>query len=95
MVSLQESKEVVMIVSKITSKGQVTLPKKIREYLKVDVSDTIEFTLLEGGKVLITSEKKSAEALFGMLNHRKTGKRVTVEEMDAAVKNQRKKRHAG
>jgi AbrB family looped-hinge helix DNA binding protein len=84
-----------MIVSKITSKGQITIPKIIREYLKVDVSDTIEFTLLEDGKVLITSEKKSAKALFGMLNHRKPVKPVKLGEMDAAIRKRRIKRHTG
>ena len=83
-----------MIVSKITSKGQITIPKIIRKYLKVDVSDTIEFTLLEDGKVLITSEKKSATALFGMLNHRKPAKPVNLEEMDAAIRDRRIKRHS-
>jgi antitoxin PrlF len=45
-----------MIISKITAKGQITIPKKIRDFLKVNTSDTIEFTLLEEGKVLITWE---------------------------------------
>lgn len=59
----------------------------------MDVSDTIEFTLLEEGKVLITSEKKSATELFGMLNHRKPLKPVTPEEMDAAISKRRAKSH--
>jgi AbrB family looped-hinge helix DNA binding protein len=83
-----------MIISKITAKGQVTIPKTVREFLKVNVSDKIEFTLLEEGKVLITSEQKSADALFGMLNHRKRSKPVTPEEMDAVIRERRQKRNA-
>lgn len=84
-----------MIASKITAKGQITIPKTIREFLNVDVSDTIQFTLQEDGKVLITSEKTSAKALFGMLNHRKRSKPVPVDEMEAAIRDRRRKRHAG
>lgn len=82
-----------MIISKITAKGQITIPKKIRDFLKVKISDTIEFTLLEEGKVLITSEQKSAEALFGMLKHRKPSQPVTPEEMDDAIRDRRQKRN--
>jgi AbrB family looped-hinge helix DNA binding protein len=75
-----------MIISKITAKGQVTIPKRIRDFLKVNASDKIEFTLLEEGKVLITSEQKSADALFGMLKHRKRSQPVTPEEMDVIIR---------
>ncbi len=81
-----------MIASKITSKGQITIPKKIRDFLNVDVSDVIEFTLLEDGKVLISSEKKSAEPLFGMFNHKKRPKPVSLAEMEKAIHDRRKKR---
>jgi len=81
-----------MIVAKVTSKGQVTIPKKIREFLNIDAQDKIEFTLLEQGKVLITSEQNSARTLFGMLKHRKLIEPVSVEQMDAAVQDMRKKR---
>ena len=84
-----------MIGSKLTSKGQVTIPKKIREFLNIGASDKIEFTPLENGQVLITAEKQSAKALFGMLKHRKLCKPVTVEEMDAALREHRRKRTAG
>ena len=39
-----------MLTSKFTSHGRITIPQIIREYLKVDVSDTIEFTLMEDEK---------------------------------------------
>jgi AbrB family looped-hinge helix DNA binding protein len=81
-----------MIISKISSKGQVTIPKKIREILNIDVSGKIGFTLLENGKVLITSEQNSAKMLFGILKHRKPSKAVPVEEMKAAVRERRCKR---
>jgi AbrB family looped-hinge helix DNA binding protein len=80
-----------MIVSKITSKGQVTIPKKIREFLNVGALSKIEFTLLENGKVMITREQHSAKALFGMLKHRKLPAPVSVEEMNEIVYKRRLK----
>ncbi|MBW2369909.1 MAG: type II toxin-antitoxin system PrlF family antitoxin [Deltaproteobacteria bacterium] len=77
-------------MSKITSKGQVTIPKKIREFLKVGISDKIEFTPLEKGKVLLSIEQKPAKALFGMLRHRKQSKPVSVLEMESAIRKRRR-----
>lgn len=60
-----------MITGTISSKGQVTLPKEIREFLKVGASEKISFIPLEEGKVLVTKKQHTAADLFGMLNHRK------------------------
>lgn len=38
--------------AKVTSKGQVTLPKAIRDALGLDESSTVEFTLTDGGAVM-------------------------------------------
>ncbi len=78
-----------MITSKITAKGQLTLPKAIREFLNVDIADRIEFTLLEDGKVLITGKKRPARKLFGILKHKKRPNPVSPEEMDLAIKKRR------
>ena len=83
-----------MISSKITSKGQITIPRKIREFLDVDASDSIEFIPLENGKVLISSKRQSASALFGLLNHKRRSRPVTTEEMDTVIQNRRRKRNA-
>lgn len=37
------------MTAKITSKGQVTIPRKIRDELK---SDTVEFEVVEGGVLI-------------------------------------------
>ena len=41
-----------MVQSIVTSKGQTTIPKKIREFLKVHPNDRL-FYLLEDGKVVL------------------------------------------
>ncbi|MBU0987284.1 MAG: type II toxin-antitoxin system PrlF family antitoxin [Proteobacteria bacterium] len=81
-----------MITGTITSKGQITVPKKIREFLNVKSSDEIVFIPLEDGRVLMTSKKQPATALFGMLKHRKPAKPVSLEKMDAAIRKRREKR---
>ena len=81
-----------MLNSVITSKGQVTIPKKIREFLKVRTSDKIIFTTIEAGKVLITTRQISASALFGMLKHRKPARPVSLNEMDSAIRKRRVER---
>jgi len=72
-----------MIIGTISSKGQVTVPKKIREFLQVGTYDKI---------VLITGKRKPAKALFGMLKHRGFKKPVSIQQMDDAIKQRRAKR---
>jgi AbrB family looped-hinge helix DNA binding protein len=81
-----------MIISTISSKGQVTIPKKIRVFLKLGTYDKIVFIPLEEGKVLITSKQNPAKALFGMLKHRKLSKPVSIEEMKNSIRERRTKR---
>jgi AbrB family looped-hinge helix DNA binding protein len=82
-----------MITGTISSKGQVTIPKKIRQVLRVQAYDKIVFIPLEDGKVMITTRQNPATALFGMLKHRKTKKSVSVKDMDSAIRKRRAKRH--
>ena len=81
-----------MITSTISSKGQVTIPKKIREFLKLETFDKIVFIPLEEGKVIITNKHSPVSELFGMLKHRKPKKPVSVEEMEAAIHKKRAER---
>jgi len=81
-----------MITGTISSKGQITIPKKIRELLKVDTSDKIIFIPLEDRKVMITIKQNPATALFGMLKHRRPARPVSLEKMEAAIQKRRAKR---
>ena len=81
-----------MITSTMTSKGQITVPKKIREFLGVGDSDKLSFTPLEDGNVLLSVEHPSAEILFGMLRNRQHSKPVSIEEMEAAILKRRLQR---
>ena len=83
-----------MIISTISSKGQVTIPKKIREFLQLGTYDKIVFIPMEKGKVLITSKQNPAKALFGMLKHRRLKKSVSIEEIKSSIRKRRTQRGA-
>lgn len=67
----------------ITSKGQVTLPKVIRDRLHLEPGDRIEF-ILEGDDALrVAPVTASVTQLKGMLS--KPDVPVTLQEMDEAI----------
>lgn len=70
--------------SKLTSKGQTTIPVEIREHLKLKPGDLLEFVPQEHG-VLIKARNRSALDLVGILGPPPNGRSVTVEEMEEAI----------
>jgi AbrB family looped-hinge helix DNA binding protein len=90
--NVSANRENEMEISTISSKGQVTIPKKIRDYLNVRTFDKIVFIPLKDGQVLITTKQNSATSLFGMLKHRKPKKPVSIEEMEGIIRVRRAKR---
>jgi AbrB family looped-hinge helix DNA binding protein len=73
-----------MSTATITSKGQVTIPKAIRQHLRVAEGDRVEFRVGEDGAVRLAPLSRSVRDLYGML-HRPGRKPVSVEEMDEAI----------
>ena len=64
----------------LTSKGQTTIPKDIRDSLGMKSGDRIMFTLMPDGTVLMRLKNKSVMRLAGSL--RKKGKRaVPVDQL--------------
>jgi AbrB family looped-hinge helix DNA binding protein len=64
----------------LTSKGQTTIPKAIRDSLSMKPGDRMTFTLLPDGTVLLRIKNKSALALAGRLR-RQGRKRLPVEDL--------------
>ncbi len=54
----------------VTSKGQITIPKKIRDDLCIKAGDRLAFTLLPDGAVLMRVKNKSVMTLAGSLRKR-------------------------
>ncbi|KAF3887014.1 MULTISPECIES: AbrB/MazE/SpoVT family DNA-binding domain-containing protein [Nostocales] len=73
-----------MSIATVTIKGQVTIPKEIRDYLKLDTGSKIEFVVDENGDVKIVPLNVPIEALSGFL-HRPGMTAATIEDMEAAI----------
>ncbi len=71
------------MVSTITSKGQLTLPKKIRKKLNVHSGDKVEFLIDEDDNVLILPVKTSMIKLKGMVPP--PTKKVSLQDMEDAI----------
>jgi antitoxin PrlF len=66
--------------STLTSKGQTTIPKGIRDKLAMKSGDRMTFTLMPDGTVLMRVKNKSVLGLAGVL-HRKGKKPVPIEQL--------------
>jgi antitoxin PrlF len=64
--------------STLTSKGQTTIPKAIRDSLRMKTGDRMTFTLMPDGVVLMRVKNKRVADLAGLL-HKKGRKPVPVE----------------
>jgi len=85
-----------MPTATVTSKGQITIPKPIRERLKLKAGDQIDFVTDETGRVVLEPGSSELTDLRGML--RREGRPpVSLAEMDAAIARHvtRKERRSG
>jgi AbrB family looped-hinge helix DNA binding protein len=69
-----------MPTTTVTSKGQVTLPKKVREALRIRPGDRIDFVVDEKGDVRLRAANLDVSELRGLLQ-RPERKPVTLEAM--------------
>ena len=70
-----------MITSAITSKGQTTLPKPVREALRVGAGDRVRYVILDNEVRVLPV--RPVGRLFGALKH--DSRPVTLEDMERAV----------
>ncbi len=68
----------------ITSEGQVTIPKEIRDYLKLEIGSKIDFAIDAEGMVKIIPVNISVKALSGILR-RPNSPAATIEDMESAI----------
>jgi antitoxin PrlF len=73
-----------MPVATLTSKGQTTIPKEIRDLLGLAAGDKLDFVVESDGRVVLRPATQDVRELKGML--RKKGRKpVSLEEMDRAI----------
>jgi antitoxin PrlF len=71
------------MVSTLTSKGQLTIPKSIRKKFKLHQGDKIEFFVDNEGSIVLVPIKSSVKELKGMVPAPE--KNVSLEEMREAI----------
>ena len=75
------------IQSKVTSKGQVTLPKTLRSKLGIQAGDRLEFALEPNDRVSFSKKKTpGASAGCGKRFVSLNGKPPTVERMNEGIR---------
>lgn len=69
--------------AKLTSKGQITVPKAVREALRVGPGDQLVFHVHRDGRVTIEAATVDLLSLRGILKPKVRG--VTIEQMQEAI----------
>lgn len=80
-----------MTMATITSKGQITIPKDIRDRLLLRNGDKVDFTITDQGEVLLRPLSKRVGDLFGRL-HRSAREPLSVADMDTAIRSKIRER---
>lgn len=78
--------------SKITSKGQVTVPEAVRRSLGLAEGDRLQWEATGAGRVEVRKVEGRLSALVGLLG--KPRRSATIAEMDQAVRKRFRDRHA-
>jgi len=68
----------------VTSKGQITIPVRVRIALGIEPGDRVEFVELEKGQFAMIAATRSVRELKGLFYDRRR-KPVTIEEMNATI----------
>jgi len=63
----------------VTSKGQITIPVRIRKTMSLKAQDRVVFTRLTDGTVVMRAKTRSITALAGSVPKR--AKKVRIEDM--------------
>jgi AbrB family looped-hinge helix DNA binding protein len=67
----------------LTSKGRITIPKAVRDSLKLHVGDRLEFFVDADGSVRIVPATRPVTALKSLLP--RPARALSQEEIDAAI----------
>jgi antitoxin PrlF len=76
----------------LTSKGQVTLPKEIRDRLGLDAGSTLDFQVLPDNTITARAVRPDARRIRGLLKSPHVAP-LTVEQMDDGVARHLREKH--
>jgi antitoxin PrlF len=77
----------------VTSKGQITIPKDVRERLGLEAGDRVVFVVQSDRDVVLKPAKTDVRELYGML-YRKGRRPRSLEEMDEGIARSLAEKHA-
>lgn len=69
----------------LTSKGQLTLPKAIRDLLRLGAGDRVDFIVKDDRTVVLRPATVDVHELKGLL-HKKGIKPLSIEQMNAIIR---------
>jgi len=72
-----------MATATLTTKGQITIPLEVRNALKVEAGDRVEFVQIAPDRYEFVAATREVTALKGMFGPAKN--QVKVEDMNAAI----------
>jgi antitoxin PrlF len=77
----------------LTSKGQITLPKEIRDRLGLDAGSMLDFQVLPDNTISARAVKPDARRVRGLLKSPHAGP-LTVVQMDEGIGKHLREKHA-
>ena len=72
------------MLATVTDKGQVTVPKNIRDQLHIATGSKLDFEVEEDGSLRVRVLARGSENLFGLV-HRAGMKSLSIEAMDEGI----------
>lgn len=73
-----------MVTATLTSKGQLTIPKTVRDSLHLHTGDRVAFVIHGDAEAIMKPVTKSVDDVFGLL-HLPGQMPLSIEQMKAAV----------
>ena len=82
-----------METAKITSKGQITIPKQVRVRLAVEPGDQLALEFDERGLLRVMPVRKPLPPLRGFLAKDAAGRRLDCEQIDDAIRRRMRRKY--
>lgn len=74
-----------MATSTLSSRGQLVIPKSVRDHMRLRAGDRVDFVVQDDGEVVVRPSTADVRDLRGMLQ--KPGREpVPISEMEAAIR---------
>lgn len=74
-----------MALVTLTNKGQVTIPKTVRNILHLLAGDKIEIVITESKEAFLRPVTRKVDDVFGRL-HKPGRKPISIDKMDAEIR---------